>query len=106
MGKTLRVQILTIIGFGMALLLAHPVWAQFSNEWINYSQTYYKIPVSKNGIYKITYADLQFAGVPLGSIDPRRINIFHRGMEQAIFVQGQSDAQFDPADFIEFFGHR
>ncbi|MEJ0057560.1 MAG: hypothetical protein WDN75_19095 [Bacteroidota bacterium] len=45
---------------------------------------------------------LQAAGVPIASVDPRRINLFHRGSEQAIFVQGQADASFDASDFIEF----
>ncbi|HRI78852.1 MAG TPA: C25 family cysteine peptidase, partial [Cyclobacteriaceae bacterium] len=106
MVKAFRVKIIAVIGFWLASFLSHPLSAQYSNEWINFTQTYYKIPVSKNGIYKITYSDLQAAGVPLAGIDPRRINIFHRGTEQAIFVQGQADAQFDPADYIEFYGQR
>ncbi len=81
-------------------------FAQFSNEWINFTQSYYKIPVAKNGIYKISYADLQAAGAPTAEIDPRRITLFHRGTEQAIFVQGQADATLDPSDFIEFYGQR
>ncbi len=80
--------------------------AQSPNAWINLSQSYYKIPVTKNGIYRLTYADLQAAGVPLGTVDPRRINLLHRGVEQSIFVQGQGDAAFDPTDYIEFFGER
>ncbi len=88
--------------------LASPtgVLAQLPNAWINFSQSYYKIPVTKNGIYRLTYADLQAAGVPIGAVDPRRINLMHRGVEQSIFVQGQSDATFDPSDYIEFYGER
>ena len=87
-------------------LLPTSLQAQFSNQWINFTQSYYKVPVAKSGIYKISYSDLQAAGVPLGGIDPRRITLFHRGVEQAIFIQGQADATFDPADFIEFYGQR
>ncbi|HQQ98152.1 MAG TPA: C25 family cysteine peptidase [Cyclobacteriaceae bacterium] len=83
-----------------------PSIAQFSNDWINFGQTYYKIPVAQTGIYKLTYADLQAAGLPLSGIDPRRINLFHRGKEQAIFVSGENDAVFDPSDFIEFYGRK
>lgn len=83
-----------------------PSSAQFSNEWVNFGQSYYKIPVAQTGIYKLTYADLQAAGVPLSGIDPRRINLFHRGKEQAIFVSGESDAVFDPSDYIEFYGRK
>jgi hypothetical protein len=80
--------------------------AQLPNAWINFSQSYYKIPVAKNGIYRLSYADLQAAGIPIGAVDPRRINLMHRGIEQSIFIQGQSDATFDPSDYIEFFGER
>jgi len=80
--------------------------AQVANEWINFSQPYYKISTSADGIYKITYADLVAAGVPVGSVDPRRIQLFHRGTEQAIFIQGQADAVLNPSDYIEFFGQR
>jgi hypothetical protein len=77
---------------------------QFGNEWINFNQSYYKIPVAQAGIYRITFNDLLGSGVPVNSIDPRRLQIFHRGREQAIFVQGQEDARFDNTDFIEFYG--
>ncbi len=88
------------------LLGSTHVCAQVSNAWINFSQDYYKIPVAKSGVYRLTYADLQAAGVPVGAVDPRRINLMRRGVEQAIFVQGQNDATFDPSDYIEFFGER
>ncbi len=74
------------------------------NSWIDFSQSYYKIPVAKDGIYKLTYSDLQAAGFPVGSVDPRRIQIFHRGVEQAILVQGQADAVLNASDYLEFFG--
>jgi hypothetical protein len=84
-----------------------PGMAQVGNEWINFSQSYYKIPVIKDGIYRLTYSDLQSAGFPVGTaVDPRRIQLYHRGVEQAIFVQGQADAIFNPSDYIEFYGKR
>ena len=79
--------------------------AQVGNEWINFGQSYFKIPVGKNGIYRLTHSDLQAAGFPLES-DPRKIQIFHRGIEQKIFVEGETDGQFNIADFIEFYGRR
>lgn len=79
---------------------------QTANSWINFNQQYYKIPVAKDGIYRITFSDLQAANFPVGSVDPRLIQVFHRGVEQAIFVQGEADAVFNTNDFIEFFGKR
>ncbi|HEU5292679.1 MAG TPA: hypothetical protein VFU05_18650, partial [Cyclobacteriaceae bacterium] len=80
--------------------------AQFGNEWIKFNQQYYKIPVAKDGIYRLTYADLENAGFPAGSTDPRRIQIFHRGIEQHIRVQGEIDAIFNASDYIEFYGKK
>ena len=76
----------------------------FGNEWINASQQYYKISVGQDGIYQLSYADLQAAGFPVAGVDPRRIQLFFRGQEQAIIVQGQQDARLDPEDFIVFYG--
>lgn len=76
----------------------------YANNWINYAQTYYKIPVVKDGIYQLTYTDLQNANFPVDAVDPRNIQLYHRGVELAIEVMGQGDAQFDPADYIQFYG--
>ncbi|MDH4296230.1 MAG: C25 family cysteine peptidase [Cyclobacteriaceae bacterium] len=80
--------------------------AQVGNEWINIGQPYFKIPVAKEGIYKLDFMELQVAGFPVGAVDPSRIQLFHRGIEQAIYVEGEGDGQFDPADFIEFYGRK
>lgn len=80
--------------------------AQAPNSWIQFGQEYYKVRVGATGIHRLTYADLQAAGVPVNTIDPRRINLFHRGTEQAITVTGQQDAVFDPGDVIEFYGRK
>ncbi|MBX2915687.1 MAG: hypothetical protein KF856_10500 [Cyclobacteriaceae bacterium] len=80
------------------------VAAQYSNSWVVPGQQYYRIPVANKGVYRLTHNDLQNAGVPVGSIDPRQLQIFHRGVEQAIVVAGQDDAVFNASDYIEFFG--
>lgn len=79
-------------------------FSQYSNEWVRPGQLYYRIPVAKKGIYKLTHADLQNAGVPVAAIDPRLIQLFHRGKEQSIFVKGQTDAVLNSDDYIEFYG--
>ncbi|MFM8913349.1 MAG: hypothetical protein ACKOE6_10620, partial [Flammeovirgaceae bacterium] len=73
---------------------------------MNFNQQYFKIPVAKDGIYRLTYSDLQAANFPVSTVDPRLIQVFHRGVEQSIFVQGEADAVFNTGDFIEFFGKR
>lgn len=82
------------------------VTAQFGNEWINFDQDYYKIPVAKNGLYRLTYEQLRAAGMPTASVDPRKFQLFHRGVEQAIIVQGEGDGVFHSSDVVEFYGTR
>lgn len=94
---------LTIVALFFALGMAAS--AQTGNEWINFSAPYYKIPVAKNGIYRLTRAQLMAAGVP-SFIDPRTIKVYHRGVEQAVYVEGESDSQFNANDFLEFYGRR
>lgn len=79
---------------------------QVGNEWINFGQVYFKIPVAKEGIYRLNYADLQAAGFPVSGADPTKLQLFHRGIEQAIRVEGENDLQFDATDFLEFYGQK
>ncbi|MCI0751602.1 MAG: C25 family cysteine peptidase, partial [Flammeovirgaceae bacterium] len=80
--------------------------AQVGNEWIQFNQQYFKIPIVKDGLYRLTHANLQAAGFPVGTADPRRIQLFHRGEEVSIYVEGESDAVFNTSDFIEFYGRK
>lgn len=78
----------------------------YGNEWIEPNQIYFKFKIGETGIYRILRSDLVDGGFPVGSIDPRRIQLFHRGAEQAIRISGQSDGIFDENDFIEFYGRQ
>lgn len=77
----------------------------YTNEWINFDQQYFRIPTAENGMYKIPYAELIGAGVSPAS-DPRNLQLFHRGVEQAILVAGESDGSLDNDDYILFYGER
>jgi Peptidase family C25 len=94
-----------MLAFGLCLM-SFALQAQYSNDWINFNQSYYKIPISKEGIYKLTYSDLQSVNFPVNTVDPRLIKLYHRGTEQAVFIQGEADAVFDASDFIEFYGQK
>ncbi|MEZ5013113.1 MAG: C25 family cysteine peptidase [Chitinophagales bacterium] len=82
----------------------------YGNEWIRYDQKYLKFPITSNGIYRIDYTALSnglaLLGTDISDIDPRNIQIFNKGGEQYLFVQGEADGVFDPGDFIEFYGAR
>lgn len=103
--KSWRIQNLNLLKSGVSQLA--------TGDW-------YRIPITEEGIYKITYADLRSAGINPDNIDPRTIKIFNNGgfqlpesvseprpsglIENAIYVYGQDDGKFDQGDYIIFYG--
>ena len=90
------------------ILLFLPLFvnAQLTNDWINYDQNYFKFPIAEDGIYRIDFQQLVNAGVNVSSLDPRNFQIFAKGEEIPIYIQGESDGSFDSNDFIEFYGEK
>ncbi|MBP8034491.1 MAG: hypothetical protein KAZ71_07820, partial [Bacteroidia bacterium] len=78
----------------------------YGNEWINYSQKHYRISIPKTGLYRIDYNTLINAGIPLGSINPKNFQLFCKGEEQYITINGESDNVFNPTDYIEFYAKK
>ena len=78
----------------------------FGNEWINFSQEYFKIPTAQNGLYRIQYDQLVDAGVPVNQVISSRYQMFHRGEEVAIEIDRAPNQVLQPGDFIEFYGIR
>ena len=103
MRKRNRFFLFLTIGF---LSVSTAISQPFGNEWINFNQEYFKIEVEENGIYRLTFDQLNNAGFPVSTIDPRRIQIFSKGIEQAIHIEGQSDGNFDTGDYIDFYGEK
>jgi uncharacterized repeat protein (TIGR01451 family) len=64
----------------------------------------YKISVSQTGIYELSYFDLQSAGLPVDELDPRTFQMYYQDQEIAIYVAGEQDEQFNPADYLLFYG--
>jgi len=81
---------------------------------------WYKIGVTKNGVYKIDQAFLLNAGIDVNGLDPLKIRIFGNGgkmlpqknsaprpfdlIENAIYVSGEADGTFNSTDFVLFYG--
>ncbi len=81
-------------------LFAH---AQYSNDWISYEQTYYRIPITREGIYRVTLADLNKYGISQGDFNPKQIQIFHNGKSIPVYVHGEGDQIFHAEDYFEFY---
>lgn len=77
-----------------------------TGNWIDYSASYVKIGVAKDGIYRVLGSDLQSMGVNLTEIQPATLQLLKKGVQQDIFVFDGSDSRFDATDYIEFLGER
>ncbi len=91
-----------------------------ANSSILATGKWYKIGVTKNGVYKIDKTFLKSLGMDVSTIDPRNIQIYGNGgkllpeknsvfrfddlQQNAISVIGENDGILDPSDYILFYG--
>ena len=91
---------------------------------IAFDEPWYRMEITRDGLYKISRASLSAAGIDLSQLDPRTIKMYNNGglplsistsatnnnpmgpVENAIFVAGETDGRFDEADYILFYGTR
>jgi hypothetical protein len=65
----------------------------------------YKIPVTQEGIYRMTGAWLQSQGVDTASMVLDQVRLYNLGQETATYVYDQNgNNRLDAADYIEFYG--
>ena len=83
------------------LLFSTSLLAQYNNEWIDYSKSYYKFKVGETGLYRIPYATLQSNG--LGNTPAEHFQLWRNGKEVAVFIS-KGSGLLGSTDFIEFFG--
>ena len=89
-----------------------------SNSVLN-SGDWYKIGVSKTGVYKLDFAYLTSIGINTNGLNPNHINIYGNHLPQmpisnstyrpddllknSIYVQGDGDNSFDNGDYVLFY---
>ena len=99
-------RLLIIFGFLAPSLLL----GQYGNEWIDYSQKYYEIPIVETGVYRIDSTTLASVlaqtGDDLSAIDPRNLQLIGRDQELYIHVEGESDGVFNASDFLLFYAKK
>ena len=104
--KKVNILLLILFGlnFGASAQMVVGNQKLYGNEWIDYTQTYVKIPISQDGIYRLTAAALQTAGIPLSTVTANRFQLFKLGQEVPIFTS--TEAALGSNDYIEFFGEK
>lgn len=87
----------------LACLVTLGLQAQpYGNEWVHHDRPYWSFPVWQDGLRRIDSTTLAAAGFPLSTVDPRSIQLFARGRQVPIHVEGEADGVFNGGDFIEF----
>lgn len=74
---------------------------QFNNEWIQFNQTYYKIKVAKDGLYRIPKSLLDANG--LGSVQVQFLELWRNG-EKVPFYPTVSNGTLPSNGYLEFWG--
>lgn len=88
--------------FGLLLTYGFVSKAQvYNNEWIDYSKTYYKFKLGKNGVYRISQSVLASAG--LGSAPAEQFQLWRNGVQVPVYTSVASGS-FSGSDYIEFWG--
>ena len=90
--------------------------ASFASESVLNTGDWYKFSVSKTGIQKLNKSVLESAGINTNNLNPQHINIYANQIpvlpsynfdyhpddlvKNPIFIQGESDGNFDESDYI------
>jgi flagellar hook assembly protein FlgD len=72
--------------------------AQYGNEWIDYSKTYYKIKVGTEGIYRVSLSSLP------GSVNGANLILYREGQEVPLYVT--TTGAIGSSDYLEFYGQK
>src|SRR5690348_17322367 len=76
---------------------------QYNNEWIQYSQTYFKIKVAKNGVYRIPKSQLDAMGI--GGTQVQNFELWRNG-EKVFFYPSVSSGALPANGYLEFWGEQ
>ncbi len=89
---------LLLISFLFCMAALH---AQYNNEWIDFSKTYYKCKVGKTGLCRISAETL--SGLGLNNTPAEQFQLWRNGKEVTLFTS-VSSGLLSAGGYIEFFG--
>lgn len=74
----------------------------YGNEWIQYDQSYFKIPITEDGLYRLTSAQLESAGIPLNAVEGNQLRLYYLGQEIPVYVSNSGNLSGN--DYLLFWG--
>jgi len=92
-----------LLAIGIFCFVAFTIKAQvYGNEWISFSQQYFKFPIHKEGIYRIDSTTLSNY-FNLSTVNPKNFQLFIKGKENHLFINGENDNKINIGDYVEFY---
>jgi len=79
---------------------------RYDASWYDGSKPFVKIPVTQDGVYRLSGAALRDAGVSIGQIDPSTLRLLERGDEVPLDVRAGGDGALENGDALVFVGRR
>lgn len=92
----------------------------YASNSVLQSGKWYKIAVTSDGIYKLSYTFLQSLGIDMTTVNPQNLRLYGNGggmlpelnsvprsddlEENAIYLSGNGDATFDASEYALFYG--
>jgi hypothetical protein len=72
------------------------------------SEPAYRIPIEQDGLYRLTYAALQGAGLDVANLDPLNLHLSSQGQAVAMYVHNidGNEHQFSPGEYLAFYGQK
>jgi hypothetical protein len=96
-----------IILFLLVLINLQAFAQTYGNEWINYSQKYYAFPVTQSRVYRLPFATIQEAGVPVDILQVGQYRIYGKQKEIPIWVNdADQNGLLNDGEFLEFYAER
>lgn len=96
--------------FTIFFFLGSCIWAQaqsfdYGNSWYKdrMGRQFVKFIVSKDGVYRVNFTDLQAVGFDMGEINPQGLHLLYRGKEVPLYIQRDAQGLFA---YLEFWGSR
>ncbi|HLA69389.1 MAG TPA: C25 family cysteine peptidase [Bacteroidota bacterium] len=77
-----------------------------TGTWFTPGQEFVKIPIARDGMYRLTYNDLLAAGAVPTSLNLQNADLYYGGQSISFGVTGDVNGIFGSGDTIEFYGSR
>ena len=78
----------------------------FNPGWFSAGESFVRLAVLEDGMYRVTGAQLEQAGLSLNEVNPNSLRLLENGQEIPLWIEGGAQTTFQTGDAIIFSGQR